>query len=126
MSSPVLHGSIPSLPGKSGNCVALTAYAIAGRRREFGVRLASAPRPVRSSRWCCATAWLSRRRGVALGVAASLAASRVIRGAVFEVSPTDPIVSAGTIVIVLIAIAATYFPARGAARIDAARTLRME
>jgi ABC-type lipoprotein release transport system permease subunit len=59
-------------------------------------------------------------------VAASLAASRVIRGAVFEVSPTDPIVSAGTIVIVLIAIAATYFPARGAARIDAARTLRME
>jgi putative ABC transport system permease protein len=63
--------------------------------------------------------------GLAVGLIGSLAASRVIASMLFKVRPTDP----GTYAIVAIvlaaaALAASYFPARRAARLDPLATLR--
>jgi putative ABC transport system permease protein len=103
------------------------AYAVAGRRREFGIRLALGATPDAIVALVLRGGVLLVGVGVALGIAASLAASRTIRGVLFEVSATNPIIYvAGTIVIVLVAVAATYLPARNASRTDPAQTLRTE
>jgi ABC-type antimicrobial peptide transport system permease subunit len=63
--------------------------------------------------------------GLAVGLVGSLAASRLIVSMLFEVRPTDP----GTYAIVAMlvaaaALAASYFPARRASRLDPLATLR--
>ena len=103
------------------------AYAVAGRRRELGVRLALGATPKAIAALVVRDGLALVVLGVIIGIAMSLAASRVIRGALFDVSPTSPLIySVGTMVVILVALASTYFPARNAARIDAARTLRTE
>jgi len=65
--------------------------------------------------------------GIALGVAASLVLTRMIRGLLFGVSTTDPM----TFVMVaacltLVALAANYVPAHRATRVDPMVALRNE
>jgi ABC-type lipoprotein release transport system permease subunit len=65
--------------------------------------------------------------GTAAGVAASLVGARLLREWLFGISPVDPLTlacSAGGFLCV--AALATYLPARRAARIDPAITLRTE
>jgi len=63
--------------------------------------------------------------GIALGIAGSLALSRILRGMLFDVRATDPgtfaLVAAG---LVGVALVASYLPARRAARLGPARALR--
>jgi len=57
--------------------------------------------------------------GVAVGLAGSLALSRLIGSLLYGVGPTDPPTLAGMVVIlVLISVAAGFIPARRAARVD--------
>jgi len=65
--------------------------------------------------------------GTAIGMAGSVAITRVLKGLLFEVTPTDPPTYA-IIAVVLgtVALAATYVPARKVTRIDAMRALRTE
>jgi ABC-type antimicrobial peptide transport system permease subunit len=65
--------------------------------------------------------------GLAIGLAAVLAITRVMRSFLIGVSPTDPL----TIVIVSVALAAiavlaSYIPARRAASVDPVNALRAE
>jgi putative ABC transport system permease protein len=61
----------------------------------------------------------------AVGLAASVWFARVIRGFLFEVAPMDPAIFLGAALILLaIALAACYVPARRAARVDPMTTLR--
>ena len=65
--------------------------------------------------------------GVAVGSVLSLLMTRVIADLVAGVSPTDPITFVGTaIVLVMTGLAASYFPARRAIRIDPLTALRQE
>lgn len=65
--------------------------------------------------------------GLALGVAAALALSRLLAGQLFEVSPTDPVQLAGApLLLGAVALLACYLPARRALRVDPAITLRAE
>jgi len=65
--------------------------------------------------------------GIAIGLGGALAATRVLRTLLFEVSPSDPstlVVSA--VLFAVVAAAACYIPARRAVRADPMAPLRHE
>jgi predicted permease len=65
--------------------------------------------------------------GIALGIPGAVAASALVRNQLFGVAPADPLTLAGSaILLVTVAIAAGYIPARRAARIDPNVALRAE
>ena len=71
-------------------------------------------------------AWLAAA-GVALGVVGALAASRVLAGLLFQVTPTDPLTYAGTALALLgVAGVAALVPALRATRTDPVEALRSE
>ena len=65
--------------------------------------------------------------GLALGVAGALAATRALASLLFGVTATDPITFAFVgIALGVVALAASYLPARRAARVDPMNALRAE
>ena len=65
--------------------------------------------------------------GVAIGLPLAILGSRLIRGLLFEVSPTDPVaLGASTVLLALTGLAAGLWPARRAAKLDPSQTLRFE
>jgi len=65
--------------------------------------------------------------GAALGLAAALVATRWLTSKLFEVSPADPLTLGGVIAgLLLVALAASWAPARRAAAIDPAEAIRAE
>lgn len=65
--------------------------------------------------------------GIAIGIAGALALTRVMTSLLFEVKPTDPATFAlVTLVLALVALAASFLPARRAMRVDPVVALRNE
>jgi putative ABC transport system permease protein len=65
--------------------------------------------------------------GVVAGLAAAFAATRVMAGFLFSVSPTDPwTFSAVSLTVAVVAFLACYIPARRATRVDPMVALRVE
>ena len=65
--------------------------------------------------------------GVAIGLAAAAAATRVLNTLLFGISPTDALTfAAGAGVLLLVAWAASWIPARAATRVDPIQALRGE
>jgi putative ABC transport system permease protein len=65
--------------------------------------------------------------GLAIGVAASLASTRLLRSQLFGVEPADPLAYAGVAVVLgLVTLVACYIPARRAAGVDPMVALRQE
>jgi ABC-type antimicrobial peptide transport system permease subunit len=63
---------------------------------------------------------------VALGIGGALALTRVMEGLLFHVSATNPTTYVGVAALfVSVALAASYFPARRATRVDPAAALRV-
>jgi ABC-type antimicrobial peptide transport system permease subunit len=63
--------------------------------------------------------------GCGLGVLGSIAVSRLVRSLLFEVSPTDPLIYAGSVsLMILMALVASALPAARAAAADPIRALR--
>ncbi|HSS76832.1 MAG TPA: ADOP family duplicated permease [Thermoanaerobaculia bacterium] len=103
------------------------AYGVGRRRREIAIRLTIGA----DRRWV--QLWVLRRAlalalaGVLLGGLGALAAGRLLAGLLYGVTATDPQVLAGAAFLLIAAcLAAGYFPARRASRIDPAMTLREE
>jgi ABC-type antimicrobial peptide transport system permease subunit len=65
--------------------------------------------------------------GVGVGLLASFAATRVIANQLWEVSPRDPLtLGAAVAVVALAGLAACYFPARRATKVDPLVALRVD
>jgi len=65
--------------------------------------------------------------GVAIGVVAAIAASRLIAGLLFGLTPNDPLAITGAIAVMLVVSAlAGYLPARRASKVDPMVALRCE
>jgi predicted permease len=95
--------------------------------RELGVRLALGARPGSLMALVLRRTLALAGVGLALGLGAALAAGRVLQGALYGVSPRDPLTLAGvTLVLLLAAASAGFGPARRASRLDPARVLRAD
>jgi ABC-type antimicrobial peptide transport system permease subunit len=103
------------------------AFGVARQRREFGIRLALGA----SKRGITAAVVKRGLTLVAIGLAAGLAfaavVSRSMTSLLFEVDATDAIsFGSATLAIISVAVLASYLPARRAAAVDPAVTLRTE
>ena len=64
---------------------------------------------------------------IAVGVGGAIALTRVRKGLLFHVSATDPATFAAVaLLLILVAVAASYIPARRATRIDPMEALRVD
>ncbi len=103
------------------------AYSVAQRTQEVGIRRALGAQQSDILRLVVAQGFALSLGGVALGIAGAFALTRVMKNLLFHVSATDPATFAGIAVLfLLVALAASYIPARRAARIDPMAALRAE
>ncbi|MGH7529918.1 MAG: ABC transporter permease [Gemmatimonadales bacterium] len=103
------------------------AFAIAGRTRELGVRMALGARHHDVMTLVLAQGMRAVAVGVVLGIGGAWLVTRVLASQLHGVTATDPAAFAGaTAVMALAALAAAYLPARRATRIDPMVALRTE
>jgi putative ABC transport system permease protein len=103
------------------------AYDVAMRTREIGVRLALGATPGRVVSDVVRQGFRLVGLGALLGLGGAWAATRVVGDLLYELSPRDPVTfAAGALLLAAVAIAASYVPARRAARVDPAVALRAE
>jgi len=105
----------------------VVAYSVSQRTHEIGVRMAIGARPNDVVRLMLGEGGRLAVAGVVAGSLIALAAARLIRGLLFEVSATDPLtfvaVAGGLLAVALLA---SYIPARRATRVDPMIALRGE
>jgi putative ABC transport system permease protein len=101
------------------------AYAVAARRREFGLRLALGAETSQVIALVLRQGLGWAATGVALGVLGARAATRVIAGEVFGITAADPwTYAAVSAVVVATALIACFLPVRRATQVDPATSLR--
>jgi predicted permease len=103
------------------------AYAVANRTSEIGIRLAlgAQPRQVLSMILREAT-WISLT-GVFAGLAAALLLARLVKSMLYGLEPSDPFsMLSGAALLIAVGLAASWIPARRAARIQPNVALRHE
>jgi predicted permease len=105
----------------------MIAYVVSQRRAEIGVRMALGARAGEVVRMVVGRSLLLAGGGIALGILLSLASVRVLRALLFEVSPTDPVtLAAVSVLLAVLAAAASWGPARRASRVDPMEVMRAE
>jgi putative ABC transport system permease protein len=95
--------------------------------REMGIRLALGAQTGDLRRLVLREGLVLTAIGTTVGIASALAAGRSLRALLFDISPTDWVTTAGTALVMLtIALTASYIPARRATRVDPMLVLRSE
>jgi predicted permease len=101
------------------------ASSVSQRTREVGIRRALGAQPADVLRLVIGQGLALLAAGVALGIAGAIAATRVMEGLLFQVSPTDPTTFAAVaVILLLVTLAASYIPARRALGIEPAVALK--
>jgi predicted permease len=105
----------------------VAAYAMAQRTREIGIRIALGAGKRDVSRVVVAQALWPTVIGVAIGAGVGAAATGLVAPMVYGVRPLDAATFTGTAVLLIgVAVTATWMPARRAARVDPVTALRAE
>lgn len=105
----------------------VVTYSVVQRHREIGLRIALGAQRGTVYRLVLRDGLLPVAIGAAAGIAMAFGSARLVSGLLFQVSPYDPAVAAGSVCI-LLAIGATacLLPARRAATVDPMQALRTE
>jgi hypothetical protein len=105
----------------------IMAYSVASRTSEIGIRLALGAQPANVRRMILReSGWLAVVGAVA-GVAAALVLSRLVKSMLYGVEPYDLLsLVVGVAVLLVVALAASWIPARRAARLQPMEALRHE
>ena len=105
----------------------LLAYGVTRRTREIGIRMALGASRGGVTALVLRSAWRPVLAGLAVGLPAAWAGSRLIESMLYGLRPMDPVAIGGAaLVLVLIAHLAAYLPARRAARVDPLIALKCE
>lgn len=103
------------------------SYSVSQRQREIGIRVALGAARHTVLLMILRQGGVLALGGVALGVIAALGGSRWLGSVLYGVGPADPLTySVIALVIVAVALIASYVPARRAARVDPSAVLRAE
>jgi predicted permease len=116
-------GAMLSVTGIFG----MAAYAVSGRLKELGIRIAIGAQPKEVLQAALGRAFKLLAFGSAAGLLLGILAARVLASIVYQASPRDPLVLTGVIVaMLLLGLLATWIPAQRALSIDPLTLLREE
>jgi len=103
------------------------AYAVTQRSHEIGIRMALGAEPGDVLRMIVLDGLRLAVIGLFLGIVGSALAVRYLQSQLYGVKPTDPVTFVGVVVgLAAVALAACYFPARRATKVDPLVALRYE
>ena len=103
------------------------AYSVSQRRRELGIRVAMGADRRSVLKLVLGQGMRLALLGTVIGVAAAFAATRMVRGLLYDVSALDPVAFAAVpLTLMGVAALAVWLPARRAASVDPIRALKVE
>jgi putative ABC transport system permease protein len=128
-----IGGVLASIVGVLGLLLAcmgvygMVSYSVAQRTREIGVRMALGARRGQVLRLVMSEGFRPILSGIAIGAVISAGVSRALSATLFGLSPLDPVSFAGvSLLLIAIALLATWLPARRATQVDPMVALRYE
>ncbi|MGH9410685.1 MAG: ABC transporter permease [Vicinamibacterales bacterium] len=105
----------------------VTAYSVSQRTRELGIRIALGARAIDVLGLLLSETAVLVAIGLGIGLAAAFGVTRTLRSLLYGVTSTDPLTFVGAaLALGFVALAATYVPARRAAKVDPVEALRNE
>jgi predicted permease len=119
--------SVLALVLASGGVYSVMAYSVAQRTREIGIRNALGAQSGDIFKLIMGQGFTLAIVGVVLGAVAGLALTRVMSNLLFTVSATDPKIFFGVaLLLIVVALLASYLPARRAMMVKPIKALRNE
>jgi predicted permease len=105
----------------------LMAYAVSRRTNEIGIRMALGARAEQVLGMVLGEALWMTTAGVVVGLAGAMAVGRLIASQLYGLKAWDPAtLTAAALLLVLVALASSWVPARRAAAVDPSKALRAE